>query len=156
MNREILEREFPSALIRSRKGPFGQTFSYVEGAEYIRRLKEAFEGEFSFEIVQHIIRDNEVIVIGKLTAGTVTKMAFGGSSITVSREGTAREKPMTGSKREPDEMFWRSDVIVGPGARVRGETAAPLRRSGEAVDRSPANSSRRNHRSGGSTPSPPR
>jgi hypothetical protein len=87
MNREILARPFPEALIRSRKGPFNQTFSYVEGAEYIRRLNDAFESEWSFEIVQHHIRDTEVLVIGQLTAAGVTKMAFGGSSITVSREG---------------------------------------------------------------------
>jgi len=37
--------------------------------------------------VEHHVRDNEVVVIGKLTAAAVTKMAFGGSSITVSREG---------------------------------------------------------------------
>jgi len=37
--------------------------------------------------VEHHVRDNEVVVIGKLTAAAVTKMAFGGSSITVTREG---------------------------------------------------------------------
>jgi recombination DNA repair RAD52 pathway protein len=87
MNREILERAFPDALIRSRKGPFGQTFSYVEGSAYIARLNEAFEGEWSLEILEHHIRDTEVVVVVKLSAGGVTKMAFGGSSITVSREG---------------------------------------------------------------------
>jgi len=87
MNRNILEQPFPDNLIRSRKGRLGQSFSYVEGAEYIRRLNDAFEAEWSFEIVEHHVRDNEVVVIGKLTAAAVTKMAFGGSSITVSREG---------------------------------------------------------------------
>jgi hypothetical protein len=87
MNREILEREFSSALIRTRKGPFGQTFSYVEGTEYIRRLNEAFEAEWSFEVLEHHIRDNEVVVLGKLTASNIAKTAFGGSSITTSREG---------------------------------------------------------------------
>ena len=87
MNRDILERPFPDVLIRSRKGPFGQSFSYIEGHEVIKRLNEALEGEWSFEIVEHHIRDAEVVVVGKLTAGMVTKMAFGGSSITVSREG---------------------------------------------------------------------
>jgi len=87
MNRELLEKPFPDNLIRSRKGRLGQQFSYVEGAEYVRRLNDAFEGEWSFEIVEHHVRDTEVIVIGKLTAAAVTKMAFGGSSITVSREG---------------------------------------------------------------------
>jgi hypothetical protein len=87
MNREILERAFPDALIRSRKGPFGQTFSYVEGSAYIARLNEAFEGEWSLEIVEHHIRETEVLVVVKLSVGSVAKTAFGGSSITVSREG---------------------------------------------------------------------
>jgi len=87
MNREALERPFDTELLKSRKGPFGQTFSYVEGAEYVRRLNEAFEGEWSFEIVEHHVRDTEVVVVGRLSAGRETKMAFGGSSITVSREG---------------------------------------------------------------------
>jgi hypothetical protein len=87
MDRDILEQPFPSELLRTRKGSFGQTFTYVEGAEYIRRLNDAFESNWSFEIIEHTIRDSEVIVIGKLTIAEVTKMSFGGSSITVSREG---------------------------------------------------------------------
>lgn len=87
MNRDILERPFPEALLKTRKGPLGTSFHYVEGSAYIARLNEAFEGEFSFEIVEHSVRDTEVIVLGKLSAAGVTKMAFGGSSITVSREG---------------------------------------------------------------------
>jgi len=87
MNRNMLEQPFPNELLRTRKGPFGQTFSYVEGAEYIRRLNDVFEGNWSFEIVEHQVREAEVVVLGKLIADGVTKMAFGGSSITVSREG---------------------------------------------------------------------
>jgi hypothetical protein len=82
MNRDILERPFEAALIKSRRGAFGKTLSYVEGADYIRRLNEAFDGEWSFEIVEHHVHGNEVVVIGKLTAGSVVKTAFGGSTIT--------------------------------------------------------------------------
>jgi hypothetical protein len=87
MNRNLLEQPFPDNLLRSRKGPFGQTFTYVEGTEYIRRLNYAFEGSWSFEIVEHQVREAEVMVLGKLVADGVAKMAFGGSSITVSRDG---------------------------------------------------------------------
>jgi Rad52/22 family double-strand break repair protein len=87
INREALEQPFASSLIRSRKGAFGKSFSYVEGTEYIRRLNEALEGVWSFEVVEHHVRDTEVVVLGKLTAAGICKMAFGGSSITVSREG---------------------------------------------------------------------
>ena len=87
MNREQLERPFDRSLIKTRKGTFGQQLAYVEGVEFIRRLNEALDGQWTFEIVEHQVRETEVVVLGKLTAGDVTKMAFGGSSITVSREG---------------------------------------------------------------------
>ena len=87
INREALEQPFPEGLVRSRKGPFGKSFSYVEGSEYIRRLNEALEGGWSFEIIEHHRFDSEVVVLGRLTAGNVVKCAFGGSSITVSRDG---------------------------------------------------------------------
>ena len=87
MNRELLERPFDKSLIRSRKGPFNHSFNYVEGAEYIRRLNEAFESNWSFEVLEHQVREAEVVVLGKIVADGVTKTSFGGSSITVSREG---------------------------------------------------------------------
>ena len=87
MNREILEQPFPKELLKTRKGTFGKPFSYVEGTEYIRRLNESFEGEWSFDVIEHQVLDTEVIVLGRLTASAVTKTAFGGSKITVNREG---------------------------------------------------------------------
>jgi DNA repair protein RadC len=81
------EQRHPGAALRGRadqvpQGSRRQDPVYVEGAEYIRRLNDAFDGEWSFEIVEHHVRSNEVVVIGKLTAGSVVKTAFGGSSIT--------------------------------------------------------------------------
>jgi len=87
MNRKLLEQPFPRELLKTRKGTFGKPFTYVEGAEYIRRLNDAFEGDWSFEVVEHQTLHTEVVVLGKLVAGGVTKMAFGGSSVTVNREG---------------------------------------------------------------------
>ncbi len=87
INREALEQPFPENLIRSRKGAVGKSFSYVEGSEYVRRLNEVFESAWSYTVEQHSIRDSEVIVLGRLTAGNVVKCAFGGSSITINREG---------------------------------------------------------------------
>ena len=86
MNRSILEQPFDAALVKTRKGHSGQTITYVEGTEYIRRLNEAFESQWSFEIIEHHIRDAEVIVLGRITADGITKTAFGGSPITVSRD----------------------------------------------------------------------
>jgi len=87
VNTELLNEHFGKSLIKKRRGAFGQNLSYVEGAEYIRRLNDAFDNRWSFEVVEHHIRPDEVIVIGKLTADGVAKMAFGGSAVTVSRSG---------------------------------------------------------------------
>jgi len=86
MNRQLLEQPFAKELQKTRSGR-GKRYTYVEGAEYIRRLNDAFEGDWSFEVVEHQNLNTEVVVLGKLVAGGVTKMAFGGSSITTSREG---------------------------------------------------------------------
>ena len=86
MNRELLERPFETALVKTRKGSFGHQLSYVEGAEYIRRLNAAFDGRWSFEIVDHQIGKNHVVVVGKLTAAEIVKMAFGGSTITTNNQ----------------------------------------------------------------------
>lgn len=84
MNRQILEKPFENHQIKQRRGHGGKMLSYVEGAEYIQRLNEAFEGQWSFEIVDHQILAGEVVVIGKLSAEGIVKTSFGGSSITTS------------------------------------------------------------------------
>lgn len=86
MKRDILERPFDAHLIKTRRGHSGKSFSYVEGAEYIKRLNEAFDGMWSFEVVEHSVNDRDVVVIGRLVAGECTKIAFGGSMITTSHQ----------------------------------------------------------------------
>ena len=88
MNREQLERPFAPAQIRQRKGRNG-LLDYVEGHSVIQRLNEALEGAWSFEIVHHEIREEEVLVLGKLTAEGIIKMQFGGSQVTRERESGA-------------------------------------------------------------------
>ena len=83
---EILERPFPAELHRSRRGSYGKDIVYVEVNHYIGRLNEAFESDWSFDILEHNIHDSEVVVVGRLNAAGLTKTAFGGSSITVARE----------------------------------------------------------------------
>jgi hypothetical protein len=52
----------------------------------IERLNEAFGSEWSLELEKHEIRDDEVIVLVRLSAAGVVKMAFGTSGITLARE----------------------------------------------------------------------
>ena len=85
MDSELIEKEFDRSLIKSRKGRSGNTLSYVETSEYIKRLNEVFDYNWSFEIVDEKIENGFVIVRGKLTAEGVTKMQYGTSQITVGK-----------------------------------------------------------------------
>ena len=88
MNRQLLEKPFDPAQIRQRKGRNGM-LDYVEGHSVIHRLNEALDGAWSFEIMQHEIREDEVLVLAKLTAEGITKMNFGVSQVTRERESGA-------------------------------------------------------------------
>ena len=81
MNRELLEKPFERAQIRQRKGRNG-VLDYVEGHSVVQRLNDALEGRWSFEVVQHDVREDEVVVLGRLTADGVVKMSFGASQVT--------------------------------------------------------------------------
>ena len=88
MNRQLLEKPFEPAQIRQRKGRNGM-LDYVEGHSVIQRLNEALEGAWSFEIVQHEVREDEVLVLAKLSAEGLVKMNFGVSQVTRERESGA-------------------------------------------------------------------
>ena len=49
--RELLEQPFRPEQIKQRQGSFGQTLDYVSGYTVIERLNEAFESQWSFEII---------------------------------------------------------------------------------------------------------
>jgi recombination DNA repair RAD52 pathway protein len=88
MNRGLLEQPFAPEQIRQRKGNFGNFLDYVEGHTVIQRLNDALDGDWSFEIKEHQIlkEQNEVLVLGRLTAGAVVKTQFGSSAITRAKE----------------------------------------------------------------------
>lgn len=88
MNREVLCRPFTAEQVRSRPGQHGKTLSYVDVAAVITRLNEGCDA-WSFEVISHKVDADEVIVLGKLTADAQTKMHFGGTSITLDKDGRA-------------------------------------------------------------------
>lgn len=85
MNRELLEKEFESSQIKTRKGHYGKKIDYVETAAVIKRLNDATDGDWSFEVVEHILKDDEVMVLGKLSCDGVVKMQWGSKKITKER-----------------------------------------------------------------------
>ena len=87
MNRELLEKPFEKEQIKQRKGNFGDTIDYVETHTVIQRLNDAFEGQWSFEILSQETTAGEVIVLGKLTVEGISKTQFGSNKITTSKQG---------------------------------------------------------------------
>jgi len=81
MNRELLEKQFEPSQIKKRKGNYGKNIDYVETAAVIQRLNDSIDGDWSFEIVEHIIQDDDVAVLGKLSTNGVTKMQWGSRKI---------------------------------------------------------------------------
>ncbi len=85
-----MERKFPKKEVKIRPGKRGQEIYYLETASVIRRLNEAWEGEWSFEVKDKGI-DREagyVWVLGRLTCGGVVKEQFGSKVISLTSEGT--------------------------------------------------------------------
>lgn len=62
MNRSLLEQPFAPAQIKQRRARNG-VLDYVEGHSVIQRLNESLEGAWFFEVVQHEIREDEVLVL---------------------------------------------------------------------------------------------
>ena len=88
MNRELLEKPFPQEQIKQRIGTYGTVFDYVEGHTVIKRLNDAFDGKWSFEILRCKIleKEDEVVVLGRLSAEGVVKCQFGSSRITRAKD----------------------------------------------------------------------
>ena len=84
-----LSEPFPTEAIKQRKGNFGNTLEYLESCTVIQRLNGALEGQWSFQIIDYKVGEQEVIVKGQLTVGDITKQQFGGSQIT--RQKDSRE-----------------------------------------------------------------
>ena len=86
MNQEVLQREFPEKLIKQRKGRGGGQWDYIEAAQVITRLNEAFEGEWSFSIDSVERIGDEILVQGTLSAEGASKTQFGGKSVSFKKD----------------------------------------------------------------------
>src|SRR5499426_2913611 len=130
MNRELLERPFLPEQIRQRKGRNG-LLDYVEGHSVIQRLNEALQGAWSFEIVHHEVREEEVLVLGKLTAEGITKMQFGSSQVTRERESGALVSLGDDLKAAGTDALKKCATFLGIGLHLYAEK--PLHGRGPAA-----------------------
>ena len=140
MNREVLTRPFTADQVRSRPGQHGKTLSYVDVAAVITRLNEGCDS-WSFEVVSHKVEADEVIVLGKLTADGQVKMHFGGSSITLDKEGRAisiaddLKAATSDALKKCASLFGVALVETYGGAPAAGAEARPRERAPEPDDR---------------------
>lgn len=124
MDKKILTRPFPPELVRQRKGQGGKSLSYVPTFAVVERLSEGCT-EWSFEIVKHELVGDEMIVIGKLVADGVVKMAFGGSTVTRSREGFVVDLGDT-AKGAASDALKKAASLLGVGLELhRGGAPMP-------------------------------
>lgn len=118
MKRNILEKKFEETLVKTRPGSFGENLSYVEGAEYIKRLNEAFDGAWSFEIVEYTIHEHDVVVLGRLVAGDVTKSAFGGATIKGNLRTGETHGLADGLKAATTDALKKASTLLGLGLHL--------------------------------------
>ncbi len=120
MNRALLEKPFEPAQIRQRKGRNG-VLDYVEGHNVIHRLNEALDGAWSFEITHHEVREDEVLVLGKLSAENITKMQFGVSQVTREKGSGALVSLGDDLKAAATDALKKCATFLGVGLHLYGD-----------------------------------
>lgn len=122
MNRDILEAPFAPEQIKQREGNFGKTLDYIEGHAVIRRLNDAFDSAWSFEILEHhILKDmNEVVVLGRLTAGGISKTQFGSSAITRAKQTREAVSLADDLKAAATDSLKKCATMLGVGLHLYG------------------------------------
>jgi hypothetical protein len=127
MNRELLEKPFPADRVKTRKGGYGQgPCTYIEGHEIVRRLNEAFEGAWSFQVAEYRIEAREVIVLARVIADGVEKMAFGGAAITMGRDSGEAVAVADDLKAAATDALKKAAQLLGVGLYLHVEAEQPV------------------------------
>ena len=125
MNRSLLEAPFDRTQIKQREGAFGDQLDYLEGATVIQRLNDALESEWTFEVVDHQIHEQEVFVLGKLSQNGIVKMQFGKSAITRSRATNAVVSLGDDLKAAATDALKKCATLFGVGLHLYFDVPAP-------------------------------
>jgi hypothetical protein len=120
MNRELLEKPFEGNQIKQREGNFGKTLDYIEGHAVIARLNDAFDANWSFEIIDREILNEtgEVLVQGKLSTNGVIKTQFGSSRITKARESGEMVSLADDLKAAATDALKKAATLLGVGLHL--------------------------------------
>jgi hypothetical protein len=148
MNRELLERPFDPDQIKQREGNFGKTLDYIEGHSIIQRLNDAFDARWSFEILEHEIQKDtdEVIVLGRLSAGDAVKTQFGSSRITRARETGEMISLADDLKAAATDALKKAATLLGVGLHLySNDRSAQTRQQNSANNQSPGSNTNSNY-----------
>ncbi|MEN3186967.1 MAG: Rad52/Rad22 family DNA repair protein [Atribacterota bacterium] len=128
-NREILEKKFSKREVKRRPGKEGKELFYIETPSVIKRLNEAFDGEWSFEIKEKEIdlTRGYVWVLGRLTCGNLVKEQFGFKSFSPNHE---KNVPDFGDdlKAAASDALKKCATLLGVGLYLYEEEEVPLTR----------------------------
>ena len=123
MNRTMLEQPFDGKYIKQRKGRNNITLDYLETHIVIQRLNDAFDGNWSFEIVEYQQMADEVVVLGKLTADGVIKQQFGSSAIAKTRNDGQIISIGDDLKAAASDCLKKCATLLGVGLHLYGDLA---------------------------------
>ena len=139
MNREILEKPFTPEQIKRRQGTNGDVLDYIEGCAVIQRLNECFDAEWIFEIQEHRVYDDEVVVLGKLTAQGVAKSQFGKSRITRAKKDNSIISLGDDLKAAATDCLKKCATLFGVGLHLYFDVPPAGNGNGHANGNSPGN-----------------
>ncbi len=120
MNRETLERPFDESQLKTKRGTFGNQVTYLEGAAVIARLNDAFDANWSFEVVEHKVFEDEILVLGRLTAEGITKSQFGSTRITRNRDSGEQVSLGDDLKAATTDAIKKCATLLGVGLYLYG------------------------------------
>ena len=124
MNRQVLEQKFDPKFIKQRKGNFGTMLDYIEAHVVINRLNTAFDGNWSFEIAEYTQLEDEVVVLGKLTAEGVIKQQFGSSKVTMAKSNGNSLCIGDDLKSAASDALKKTATLLGVGLHLYGDIPA--------------------------------
>jgi len=110
MKTELLTQPFPDHEIKHRPGPGGKSLSYVSGASITQRLNQAFDHQWSYDIVKSWDDGTTVFVQGSLEAGGEKKVNI----------GTAESSKPDALKSATTDALKRCALLFGIGLHLYG------------------------------------
>jgi hypothetical protein len=98
---------------------------YLEGHAVIQRLNDALDADWSFEITEHHILQDEVLVKARLTTGTIAKTQFGSSQITRNKKTGDLVSLGDDLKAAATDALKKAATLLGVGLHLYESEASP-------------------------------